>query len=162
MNNIKNIFSLIRVYNIILSGIAVLIAAYLLDSFLLYKTLEISIIVMSTMALGNIMNDFLDIESDKINHPNRVLANNKITANDVMILFVLIVIILLYFSIYISFKGLLFLYLLIIPLLCSYNLYFKKLPVIGNLIVSLLLGSIFLFTELVILDSLNSLLVPFF
>ncbi len=162
MNNIKNIFSLIRVYNVILSGIAVLIAAYLLDSFLLDKTLEVAIIVMSTMALGNIMNDFLDIKSDKINHPNRALVNNKITAHDTMILFSLIVIILLYFSIYISFKGLLFLYLLIIPLLFSYNLYFKKLPVIGNLIISLLLGSVFLFTELVILDSLNILLVPFF
>jgi len=110
LNNIKNIFSLIRVYNVILSGIAVLIAAYLLDSFLLDKTLEVAIIVMSTMALGNIMNDFLDIKSDKINHPNRALVNNKITANDAMILFFLIVIILLYFSIYISFKGLLFLY----------------------------------------------------
>jgi 4-hydroxybenzoate polyprenyltransferase len=117
---------------------------------------------MSTMALGNIMNDFLDIESDKINHPNRVLANNKMKTNDAMILFFLIVIILLYFSIYISFKGLLFLYLLILPLLFSYNLYLKKIPVIGNLIVSLLLGSVFLFTELSILNSINILLIPFF
>ena len=162
MNNIKNIFSLIRGYNIILSGIAVLISSYLLDSLLLYKTLEISIIVMSTMALGNIMNDFLDIESDKINHPNRVLVNNKMATNDAIILFFLIVIILLYFSIYISFKGLLFLYLLILPLLFSYNLYLKKIPVIGNLIVSLLLGSVFLFTELSILNSINILLIPFF
>ena len=162
MNNIKNIFSLIRGYNIILSGIAVLISSYLLDSLLLYKTVEVSIIVMSTMALGNIMNDFLDIESDKINHPNRVLVNNKMATNDAIILFFLIAIILLYFSIYISFKGLLFLYLLILPLLFSYNLYLKKIPVIGNLIVSLLLGSVFLFTELSILNSINILLVPFF
>ena len=162
MNNIKNIFSLIRGYNIILSGIAVLISSYLLDSLLLYKTVEVSIIVMSTMALGNIMNDFLDIESDKINHPNRVLVNNKMATNDAMILFFLIVIILLYFSIYISFKGLLFLYLLILPLLFSYNLYLKKIPVIGNLIVSLLLGSVFLFTELSILNSINILFIPFF
>ena len=162
MNNIKNIFSLIRGYNIILSGIAVLISSYLLDSLLLYKTVEVSIIVMSTMALGNIMNDFLDIESDKINHPNRVLVNNKMATNDAIILFFLIAIILLYFSIYISFKGLLFLYLLILPLLFSYNLYLKKFPVIGNLIVSLLLGSVFLFTELSILNSINILLIPFF
>ena len=162
MNNIKNIFSLIRGYNIILSGIAVLISSYLLESLLLYKTLEVSIVVMSTMALGNIMNDFLDIESDKINHPNRVLVNNRMATNDAMILFSLIVIILLYFSIYISFKGLLFLYLLILPLLFSYNLYLKKIPVIGNLIVSLLLGSVFLFTELSILNSINILLIPFF
>ena len=162
MNNIRNIFSLIRGYNVTLSGISVLIASYLLDSFFLYKTLEASILVMSAMALGNIMNDFLDIESDKINHPNRVLASNKLTANDAIFLFLLVAIILLYFSTYLSLKALLFLYLLILPLLFSYNLYLKKLPVIGNLIVSLLLGSIFLFTELSLLNSIESLLVPFF
>lgn len=145
-----------------MSGITVLIAAYLLDSLFLYKTLQVSIIVMSTMALGNIMNDFLDIKSDKINHPNRVLTNNQIALSDAIILFSLILLLLLYFSIYISFNSLFFLYLFIIPLLFSYNLYFKKLPVIGNLIVSLLLGSVFLFTELAILDSINFLIVPFF
>ena len=162
MNNMCHIFNLIRVYNVLLSGITVFIAAYLLDFFLFYSTFKLSIIVMSTMTIGNIMNDLLDIESDQINHPNRVLASNRLTVRFAILIFSFSVFILVYFSLQISFKSLFFLYGFILPLLFSYNIYFKKFPVIGNIIVSLLLGSVFWFTELALLDSFSILYTPFF
>lgn len=162
MNNMGHIFHLIRVYNVLLSGITVFIAAYLLDFYLFYSTFKLSIIVMSTMTIGNIMNDILDIESDQINHPDRALASNKLTVRSAILMLSFSVFILVYFSLQISFKSLVFLYGFILPLLFSYNIYFKKFPIIGNIIVSLLLGSVFLFTELALIDSLSILYVPFF
>ncbi|MDC1050589.1 UbiA family prenyltransferase [Candidatus Marinimicrobia bacterium] len=158
----SHIFNLIRVYNVLLSGATVFIAAYLLDFYLFYSTFKLSIIVMSTMTIGNIMNDLLDIESDQINHPDRALASNKLTTRSAILMLSFSVFILVYFSLQISFKGLFFLYGFILPLLFSYNIYFKKFPIIGNIIVSLLLGSVFLFTELVLIDSFSILCVPLF
>ena len=104
MNNMSHIFNLIRVYNVLLSGATVFIAAYLLDFYLFYSTFKLSIIVMSTMTIGNIMNDLLDIESDQINHPDRALASNKLTVRSAILMLSFSVFILVYFSLQISFN----------------------------------------------------------
>ena len=71
------------------------------------------------MAFGYVVNDILDVKSDKINNPNRVLVNNKLStlhANTIAVtLFVLVLIV----SMFLNQKSQLFVYFFILPLLIN-------------------------------------------
>ena len=41
------------------------------------------------------------------------------------------------------------------------NLYLKKTPLFGNILISVMLGSVFLFTELVLIETMSTLSLPF-
>ena len=80
----KDILSLIRFRNLIIGGATVLTGSYVS----LQNTWNFEIIlnvilqmisVSSFMAAGNILNDIIDIEIDKISHPLRALPSEKIT-----------------------------------------------------------------------------------
>ena len=156
------ILHLIRFHNLFLGTIAVFVASYLLDIEPALDVFVCIIIVISSMSLGYIVNDIIDIQSDKINHPNRPLVQKSISKN-VICMLVFFFISLLYLMMQrINIAAIYFLFLYVYPSLILYNFFFQKKPLLGNVIVSTLLGSIFLFTEIVLLQSFTKLLIPFF
>ena len=158
----KQIVKITRFHNLVLGSFAVLISGYLLETPLSFLTIHCIGIVMIIMSLAYIMNDYIDIESDKINHPNRPLVQNLISIKSVIIM-VYILLCLLFILFYkINFLALKFLLLFILPLTFIYNIYFKNIPIAGNLITSFLLSSIFIFSELVFASTYHILLLPFF
>jgi len=94
-------------------------------------------------AAGNIVNDMVDVEIDRINRPSRVLVRGTIsmkTARNMAIALNLIAVVLsLVVSLPVAMMA-----LVAIALLLVYNLWLKKVPVVGNIAVALLAGLTFL------------------
>lgn len=99
-----------------------------------------------TAAAGNIINDYYDIESDKINKPNKWIVGNSISQKRALFYYFSINSIAFFIAIVLSFAfkthWFITLNLLTILVLWIYSLYLKKTILIGNLVVALLTASI--------------------
>lgn len=157
----RNILYIVRFHNLILGALAVIISGYLLNLPLNLLTIYCMLIVMVVMAIAYIMNDYIDIESDKINHPNRPLATNNLSHKHIFYIMLILLIVLLVLIMNINSYAFQFLLLIIFPLTIIYNIYLKNMPLIGNVVTSLLLGSIFIFSEIVFNNSNHMLVLPF-
>lgn len=85
------------------------------------------------------MNDLLDIETDRISHPNRALVTGVIPVRVAWLLTVLFAAIALTLAVTVS-LPVLFLAITAALLLAVYNLSLKNLPLIGNFTIALLAG----------------------
>ena len=91
-----------------------------------------------------VLNDYFDVETDKINAPERPIPSNLVKPNEALA-----------FSLFLLFAGLLLSYLINLVILIFaivlaiigflYNRYFKKAGLIGNLMVSFSVGMTFIF-----------------
>ena len=82
--DLKSILSLIRFRNIIIGSATVLTGSYVTiqvpwNNDLILNVILQMISVASFMAAGNILNDIIDIEIDKISHPLRSLPSGKMS-----------------------------------------------------------------------------------
>ena len=159
---VLSILHLVRSHNLLIAVTAALIGAFLLDFSFSYSVLQCLIIITTTMSLGYIMNDLIDIKTDSINHPHRPLVTKKTSHRVIIVLSSVLLLLLLLFSYTLNHISAKFLYFYIIPLLIFYNIFFKKTPLIGNIIVSFAIGAVFVFVELVLTGSFNQLITPFF
>ncbi len=157
----KSIFHILRIYNLILGAFAVIISGYLLNFSLNLLTIYCMLIVMIVMSIVYIMNDYLDIKSDKINHPHRPLVTNNLSNKHIFYIISTLLALLFVLMININYYALQFLLIIIFPLSITYNIYLKRIPLIGNLVTSMLLGSIFIFSEMVLNHSNHMLILPF-
>ena len=162
MKKTLNILFLVRFHNLCLGMLAVYVASLLLNINFNIDVAVCMVVVGSVMALGYLTNDYLDVESDKINHPQRALVNQSIGRSQFFCIVVLFLLVLFYSSINLNPEAQNFLFFMAIPLLICYNFFFKKIPLLGNFIVAILLGFIFLFVEVALINSFYRLLTPFY
>ena len=123
MKQAFSILQLLRVHNLCLGAAAVLVSANLLDFPINELVIKSILIIMSTMALGYIMNDFLDIKADMINHPNRPLVKKKISYSIMIIMSGFLFLVLFFSSQGINTKALFILLVYIFPSLLCYNFF---------------------------------------
>jgi len=109
---------------------------------------------------GNTINDYVDYESDKINHPDRPLPAGNMSQHTSLIYAMILFAIAVATSVFIPATAVVILLTNII-LLILYELRFKKVGLSGNIIISYLVGSIFLFGG-AISDNLYSGIYVFF
>ncbi len=102
----------------------------------------LSVFFISATSL--ILNDYFDIESDKINAPERPLPAGLVTKQDVVLLSCLVTALGFVASYMISFKALLVV-ILAWAVGFLYNWRFKKTGLLGNLMVSFSVGMTFIF-----------------
>lgn len=110
------------------------------------------------MASGNIINDIYDIEIDKINQPQRVLAASKISISSVMFLYTLLIVISLLFAWFINLIA----FGIVIGtsiLLFLYSKSLKKFSLVGNIVVAFLTGLVFIFGGVAV-DNPDAAIVP--
>ena len=161
MRHVFKFLYLVRIHNLFIASLCVYVASFLLELSIDYNFFICLLVVLATMALGYIMNDILDIKSDKINHSKRPLVNEKIKPG----LLVFIIFILLFILVFCSFKlnniALCFLCCFVLPSLFFYNYFLKKTPLAGNIVISCLLGSVFVFTEMALIGTMYKLYIPF-
>ncbi len=103
-----------------------------------------AISVFLVTGAGNIINDVSDMETDRVNHPDRPLVTGAISKNNALygaaIIFIMAVILSIFISVYIS-----AIVAIAELLLISYEFKTKKLGLVGNFTISLLIGMIFLY-----------------
>jgi geranylgeranylglycerol-phosphate geranylgeranyltransferase len=99
---------------------------------------------MITAAAGNVINDFFDFESDKINHPDRPLAKGILSKREVIIFYSTLVAIAIFFSLFLN-TICIWIVVLTNILLFFYSFKWKSIILFGNFIVAFLTGMTFIF-----------------
>jgi len=131
--------TMIRPLNCLITMGAVWVGAWVGHGFALPPSLILAgMIGFTVCGFGNLVNDFYDIEIDKINNPLRSLPSGKADRKWVIILAISLLIISMIFALSINLTVFL-LVLVVSILLFVYAAYFKK-TIIANPIVSLITG----------------------
>lgn len=126
----------------------------------LYPILAASVSVFLVTSGGNIINDLVDIETDRTNHPQRPLVTGRISAGAAKIAFVA------FFAIAAIVSGVFIsLYALVVVVLAEiflglYETRTKKQGLTGNIMISILVGLIFIFGGIVV-NSVGKMLILF-
>ena len=146
MKNIKNYFLLTRPLNMLISGLAMVVSAAILDSLDETRTSVLIVLtVMSYTAAANVINDVLDLEIDKINRPFRPIPSKNLKKGTVLkfsfTLFLIGSILALQLSPSAQFISL----VISMPLMIVYSTHLKSKPLIGNIAVSFIIGLSFIF-----------------
>lgn len=146
MSKLKGLFSLIRFELPLAAGICVVLGqVFALGYFapvVLTLTAALSVFFISASIL--VSNDYFDIETDKINAPQRPIPSGLVSPAQALALAIFLLLAGLLLSLKISLDALLFsIGLTIIGLL--YNRKFKKHGLLGNLMVSFSVGMTFIF-----------------
>lgn len=102
-----------------------------------------------TLASGNIINDIIDLEIDKINKPERPLPSEKITVNQSYVLYVSFISTTILISFLLNDMALIIV-LFSIVLLFFYSKYLTRIPLIGNITVAFLTGLVFVFGGVIV------------
>ena len=161
MIKILNILSAFRIWNIIIGIFSGYLAAEIISPGINFMSiLNLMSQIFLVMAFGNLINDFQDIETDKISHPNRHLVLGTITFKETKKILSVLVLLIIAVSISFNIQANLFLYVIILPLLTFYNKLFKSIPLLGNIVIAFLLSSIFIFTELLLTGGFSVLYFP--
>ena len=146
---INAIIKISRPVNFFITFFAVIIGALISsnnfnDVQIIFAALAMSI----ACSAGNIFNDIIDIEIDKINKPFRVLPQNIISKKISQIFYTVFVFISLAAAFYNGINTLLFLVIVNIVLII-YSTHFKKIILLGNITVSLLTASALIYGAMV-------------
>jgi len=146
MNKIKGLLKLLRFELPFSAGVCVVMGQLLALGEFASAAVTVfgfmSVFLISASIL--VMNDYFDVETDKINAPHRPIPSNLVTPNEAL-----------YFSLLLQLAGILFGYLISVTVLLIsivlavtgflYNRYFKKSGLPGNLMVSFSVGMTFIY-----------------
>jgi len=138
------IFRLIRWVNCLLASIGVAIGAYLAWLTPAYYGPTVAgVAAFFVCAAGNILNDIVDIEIDRVNRPHRVLVRQAISVRAALRLAIAFNVLALVLAALVNWQVVA-VAAATIGLLVAYNLYLKKIPLVGNVAVALLAGMTFI------------------
>ncbi len=144
---------LIRIENLLIISVTFFCIKYLvfapINEFSKFTPFLFSILLISTLlitAAGYIINDYFDVKTDKINHPETVVLDVTIKRRWAIILHIVFNTIGLLLGFYLALKchqlKLVLFQFVSIVLLWFYSTHFKKQLLVGNIVVSLLTASI--------------------
>ena len=155
MSTILSLISMSRPLNVITAVVCVLVVYFLLHLSDLTLIILPSIVLVCYMAAGNMLNDLIDLKSDKINKPSRPLVNHDISRYLIILIILLLFIIGSFASMYIDIYAMKLAVFIAMPGIITYELIFKRSPLIGNIMISILVGVVFIFAELSLNHSIS-------
>lgn len=162
MKKIKGLFRLIRFELPVAAGVCVILGQlFALGEFAspnITVVAFLSVFLISASIL--VSNDYFDIETDKINSPDRPIPTKLVTPSEALSFSIVLLILGLALSYYISTAALIFsVVLAIIGLL--YNRKYKRYGLAGNLMVSFSVGMTFIFGGLSVGQPFNKIVLFF-
>ena len=156
---LKHFFQLIRINNLLILAF-VQILFWLVFNTNHTKFIALILLIQATVFLaasGNIINDFFDVEADKINKPHKVLINKYISKKTALSLYFVLTLFGILSGLILSYLqhkiwyGLLFIVISILLFLYSKSL--KKIALLGNFIVSALTSASILLVYVFLMDT---------
>ncbi len=148
----KGYLGLLRPVNAVMASLGTLIGGIValesVKALLNFKLYIAMLAVFFVLMAGNIINDYFDLEIDRINHPNRPLPSGEVSkraARNLAIIFFIIGIILSFLLYNIIQTAIV---IIAIALLISYEWKAKASGLVGNVIISFLVGLVFIFGSL--------------
>lgn len=159
----KSFIQITRPVNFAITFLSVIVAAAICvnGEYQVYKIILAAFSASLTLSTGNIINDILDIETDKVSHPERPLTAGKITISQAKTEYVLLTFIALLLSFFINPPA----FVIAISatvLLFLYSYYLKKIPILGNISISLLTGLVFIYGGVAVNNPLSAIIPAVF
>jgi geranylgeranylglycerol-phosphate geranylgeranyltransferase len=111
-----------------------------------------------TTAAGNVINDYFDIDIDKINKPDRVLPSGNLSSKEALYYYIALIMSALTISFFININAFLIV-LIASALLFIYSYRVKKIPLLGNTLISFLTGLAFVYGSIAV-NNFNASLIP--
>ena len=160
---IKSLFSLTRPLNVLITFLVVIVGAVICigQEYSLLKIILAGISAALIAGAGNVINDVIDLSSDKINHPKRPLPSGKITSPEAVIEYTLLTTVALLLSAFINIIALVIVSVTWV-LLFFYSYRLKRIPLIGNLTVSFLTGLAFIYGGVAVNNAQSAIIPAFF
>jgi geranylgeranylglycerol-phosphate geranylgeranyltransferase len=135
-NILAGSFAISRPVNVLISILSIFVAAFITGTISpLAKVLLACFSGGIIMAASNTMNDYFDLDIDRVNRPNRPLVSGKLSPSFALRLAQLEFVVGIVLGFLISFNAFL-IALIISSLIVLYSYKFKRLPLLGNLVVS--------------------------
>ena len=147
MNFFFEIVKLIRPFNITIAIFSSVIVFQLYPHSSINTLFQLILVLIFYMAAGNILNDYLDIETDKINKPHRILVKYEINNYVILLLIAILFISGTMIAMMQSYTTFCIATYIAMPCIILYELIFKKIPLVGNIVISFLVGLVFIFIE---------------
>jgi len=148
MQFLSALFLIIRPLNVAIAGLSILVAASLVQPF--HFTAPIACAILSTVfitAAANAINDFFDIEIDRINRPQRILPAGRLSPAAARTFAIFLFACGFFFSIFIN-RIAAIIAVATSLLLIVYSWKLKRLPLCGNLAVSISTAFAFVYATL--------------
>ena len=145
------VIKMIRPLNNLMSSLSIPIVMVTLFGFdiftstILIHTFIGMIIVFLFTSAGNILNDFMDREIDKYNHPDRPIPSGDVDPKDALRYSIGMFLFAIFISLFLPIILPQIIVLSAVILLVSYEWKFKKSGLSGNIIISFLTGLVFIF-----------------
>jgi geranylgeranylglycerol-phosphate geranylgeranyltransferase len=139
------LFIITRPLNVLIAGLSIFAAATLVEPFKF--TLPVVWAMLSTMLItagANVINDWCDLDIDRINRPQRMLPSGRLSSSTALRFTIFLFACGIFFSIFINETA------TAIAVVCSmvlivYSLWLKRQPLSGNLAVSVITAAAFLY-----------------
>lgn len=145
-NKISAYISLIRPINFFITAIVVIVSG-IISSLIEINWLQLILAGISaglTAAAGNVINDFYDIDIDKIVHKKRPLVTGRISRKEALVFYTFLLLASALISYFISLQ-LLAIVTLASLLLFLYSYKLRRFLLIGNIVISFLTGLAFIY-----------------
>jgi len=160
MNKLFAHIKILRPLNLTIGAFSVIITASILkqiDQVGVWFTALI--VVVSYNAAANTINDYFDLETDKINRPNRPLVTGEVKPQTALFLAIILFIVGTLFAMTLPHSATFIAVAIALPLMIFYSIWFKGLPLAGNIIIAMILGLTFLFAGAA-LGNMQIMIVP--
>jgi geranylgeranylglycerol-phosphate geranylgeranyltransferase len=146
MRKLQAFAKIIRPLNFIITFLSIIVAGIICNTgaFEKFNMLLAGLSGAIAAAGGNVINDYFDVEIDKVNKPSRVLPNGNLTKNEALALYFLLIIFSIYLAAEISIAALMVVVLsTVLIFLYSYRL--KRIMLLGNVVVAFFTGLAFIY-----------------
>lgn len=110
-------------------------------------------------AAGNIINDYYDIEIDRLNKPDRVLPSERLSKREALFIYMIFVLVSFNFALRINIASF-FVVVFASLIIFLYSFRLKRIPLFGNFVVAFLTGLAFIFGGIAV-DNFYGGLIPF-
>lgn len=160
MNKLLAHFKILRPLNLTIGAFSVIITASILkqiDQVAVWLTALI--VVVAYNAAANAINDYFDLETDKINRPNRPLVTGEVQPKTALYLSIILFIIGTLFAITLPTIAIFIAIAIALPIMIFYSTWFKGMPLVGNFTIAMILGVTFLFAGAA-LENMSTMIVP--
>jgi len=151
---------MMRPLNLMIGALSVIITASILNKMDLISVWFTALwVVVFYNAAANIINDYIDQETDKINRPSRPLISGSVRPNTALLLAVLLFVIGTILAFTLPFTASFIAVAIALPLMIFYSIIFKGMPLVGNFIIASILGLTFLFAGAALQD-IHTMIIP--
>ena len=147
MKLIYQIILLSRPLNIFIAISSVFIMSNLLSDINWINAGLASLVLFFYMSAANILNDYIDIEADRMNKPHRVLVRNTINPHVIVSIIIFMFLMGSIIANYLPQTAMKIAWFFALPCILLYEFILKRIPLIGNIVVSLLVGVVFVFAS---------------